>query len=143
MKKFICSAFLGILALSLFGMSVNAEQQTVFNREYGVSTFRVLSNDYSWAEFYNNYNYVVTDYAGYEFDGSGQYKVGYDAYLFTNNQDVLKQQKDFNLPTNSSGYFSLGYVGVGTANIRIRAYSTTGARYIGWKGTQRFITRTW
>lgn len=143
MKKIICSVFLGIIALSLFGMSVSANPIVVFDREYGVRNFKVVSNDYSWADFYNTYNYIVTDYAAYEFNGSGQYKVGYDVYLYENGRDVIKQMKDFNLPTNASGYFSLGFVGQGEANIRIRAYNYDNVQYIGWTGTQRFLTRTW
>ncbi len=136
MKKIICSVFLGIIALSLFGMSANAE--TVFTR----NPFRVNSNDYEGASFYNTYSELVTSYSAYSFNGSGEYKVGYDAYLYTNGQDVLMQIKDFNLPTNASGYFSLGTVGVGDVYVRVRAYNYyKTVRYMGWTGTQSFISR--
>lgn len=138
MRKIIISFIIGIALVMSTVAVVKADRYAI--GEY--PNFMVLTGLGTTYTLQNGYNYVITDFSPRRLLSENEiHKTRYEVYRVIGGNLVLQQNRTYNIVTNASGYFNMGYVGSGEIDIADCAYEGN-VKYTGWVGTQRYITST-
>lgn len=132
-KKGVMLSIVGLFVFIIMIAGVNAA-----SLKYSNSSWYITGGGSKSATFYNDYTNVITDFQPSIVLPLYTKKTRYESYLLVNGSYTLKQNKTYDIAANASGYFNMGYVGVGNVLVNDFANSGTGTTYAGWGGLQQF-----
>lgn len=135
-KKIVISAIVGISLLS----SVLVASARQLLKEY--PRFILYSGQGHGVTLQSVSSNFITEFSPTSiYNTNLQQSVRYEVYREIGNDLVIQQNRTYNIVSNASGYFDMGYVGTGTIDVYALAYNNGHTiNFTGWSGVQRYYS---